>query len=77
MYRVLDDYLDIDVCSYPQIKKEETMKEVYIGVDVGKSGGVGIIIDNGKKSCRRAIRYVPDHNIIRDTIESITDGVNG
>ena len=77
MYRVLDDYLDIDVCSSPQIKKEETMKEVYIGVDIGKSGGVGIIIDNGKKSCRRAIRYVPDHNIIRDTIESITDGVNG
>jgi crossover junction endodeoxyribonuclease RuvC len=53
------------------------MKEVYIGIDVGKNGGMGIIIDNGKKSLKRAVRYVPDHNILRDVLENITDSTHG
>ena len=52
------------------------MKNIYIGIDVGKGGGMGIIIDNGKKSCRRAIKYVPDHAILRDTIENLIDSHN-
>ena len=52
------------------------MKSIYIGIDVGKSGGMAIIIDNGKKSCRRAIKYIPDHAILRDTIESLIDNHN-
>ena len=53
------------------------MKKIFLGIDVGKGGGMGIIIEHGKKSCRRAIKYVPDHNILRDVLENLIDGRDG
>ena len=53
------------------------MKVIYLGVDVGKNGGMGIIVENGKKSYRRAVKYIPDHNILRDVIESLVDSTHG
>ena len=49
------------------------MKSIYLGIDVGKNGGLGIIMEDGKKFCRRGVRYVPDHNILRDVIINLVE----
>jgi len=53
--------------------KRKKMKEIYLGVDVGKNGGLGIIIQDGKKCVKRAVRYTHDHGILRDCIENLID----